>query len=92
VVGLHGTLMDAPPDRDSRALGLSRPRMEHKPLPVLAWIVTALAVLAGGWMAFDGARALIVGDYVTPQEGEYAGELGPWAALLESVGLEPRST
>lgn len=43
-------------------------------------------------MAFDGARALAVGDYVTPSEGEYAGQLGPWADLVRGLGLEPRST
>ena len=43
-------------------------------------------------MLFDGSRALIVGDYVTPQTGEYAGQLGPWANLVETVGIEPRST
>ena len=38
-------------------------------------------------MAFDGTRALIVGDYVTVD-----GELGPWTALVEAVRIEPRST
>lgn len=37
-------------------------------------------------------RALFVGDYVTPSSGEYAGQLGPWADLVSSTGLEPRST
>lgn len=49
-------------------------------------------VLTGGWMAFDGAHALITGDYVTPESGEYAGQLGPWAAPLRFAGIEPRST
>lgn len=56
------------------------------------WIVIALAVLNAGWMVFDGTRALTVGDYVTPQTGEYAGQLGPWSNVVRSVGLEPRST
>lgn len=43
-------------------------------------------------MAFDGVRALLIGDYFTPSEGEYAGKLGPWANLVRSVGLEPRSS
>lgn len=43
-------------------------------------------------MAFDGARALWVGDYVTPRTGQFAGQLGPWAGLVEAVGIEPRST
>jgi len=42
-------------------------------------------------MTFDGARALIVGDYVTPTSGEYAGQLGPWAKVLQAAGIEPRS-
>jgi hypothetical protein len=57
-----------------------------------AWIVAALVILNGGWMAFDGARALVVGDYVTPKTGQYAGQLGPWAKLIQAIGIEPRST
>lgn len=56
------------------------------------WIVVALVVLNASWMMFDGTRALIVGDYVTPTTGEYAGQLGPWSKLVEAVGIEPRST
>jgi len=55
-------------------------------------IVLVLAVLEGGWLAFDGGRALVVGDYVTPRSGQYAGQLGPWAKVVASVGIEPRST
>ena len=43
-------------------------------------------------MFADGLRALVLGDYVTPTSGEYAGRLGPWANILQSVGMEPRST
>ncbi len=57
-----------------------------------AWILVALVGLNAGWMVFDGARALVVGDYVTPQTGRFAGQLGPWSRLFEGVGLEPRST
>jgi len=56
------------------------------------WIVAALVVLNAGWMAFDGARALIVGDYVTPKTGQYAGQLGPWSKIVQVVGIAPRST
>ena len=56
------------------------------------WVVVTLAILNAGWMAFDGTRALTVGDYVTPQSGEYAGQLGPWAELVKGIGIEPRST
>ena len=43
-------------------------------------------------MAFDGGRALIVGDYVTPRTGQYAGQLGPWSRLVQAVGLQSRGT
>lgn len=56
------------------------------------WLIVALATLEAGWMIFDGARALVVGDYVTPQSEEYAGQLGPWAALVAAIGIDPRST
>jgi hypothetical protein len=49
--------------------------------------VVALAALSAGWMAFDGLRALVVGDYVT-----FDGRLGPWADLVERLGVDPRST
>jgi len=56
------------------------------------WLVVALALFNGGYMVFDGTRALILGDYITPSSGEYAGQLGPWSKLAEAVGIEPRST
>ncbi len=55
-------------------------------------LVLLLALLEGGWLAFDGGRALIVGDYVTPNSGTYAGQLGPWSKLVSAVGIDPRST
>lgn len=39
-----------------------------------------------------GGRALVVGDYVTPNTGRRAGTLGPWAKVVEAVGIAPRST
>ena len=56
----------------------------------LKWILLALALLQGGWLVFDGTRALVVGDYVTPRSGVWAGQLGPWSRVLFAVGLEPR--
>lgn len=56
------------------------------------WIIIILVTLTAGWMVFDGTRALIVGDYVTPKSGEYAGQLGPWSNLVKAVAIEPRST
>jgi hypothetical protein len=57
-----------------------------------SWIVVALSIINAGWMVFDGTRALTVGDYVTPQTGEYAGQLGPWSMFVKAIGIEPRST
>ena len=56
------------------------------------WVILGLVVFTAGWMLFDGMRALIVGDFVTPKTGEYAGQLGPWSNLVSAVGIEPRST
>jgi hypothetical protein len=55
------------------------------------WLPVGLVLLTASWMLFDGTRAFLVGDYVTPQSGEYAGQLGPWSALVKTVGIEPRS-
>lgn len=54
-------------------------------------IVLLLALLEGGWLAFDGAHAFITGDYVTPGSGPYAHQLGPWSQLVSSLGIPPRS-
>lgn len=58
----------------------------------LKWIVLALALFQGGWLAFDGGRALVVGDYLTPSSGPRAGLLGPWSGIMSALGVEPRST
>ena len=55
-------------------------------------LITLLVLLTAGWMLFDGSRALIAGDFVTPESGDYAGQLGPWANLAQRLGIEPRST
>lgn len=57
-------------------------------LPKGAWLAAGLIAFTGSWMLFDGARALIVGDYVTPGG---SGVLGPWAGFVEAVGVDPRS-
>ena len=56
------------------------------------WAIVVLVIITAGWMLFDGTRALIVGDYVTPTTGQYAGQLGPWSILVKAIGIEPRST
>ena len=58
----------------------------------IAWIVITFAFIEGGWLAFDGWSALMTGDYVTPQSGPHAGQLGPWSKLVSAVGIKPRST
>ena len=58
----------------------------------IGWLVLLMALVEGGWLAFDGAHGLITGDYVTPSSGDYAGRLGPWSKLVEAVGIDPRST
>lgn len=55
-------------------------------------LAVVLSVGLGGWMIYDCVRALYVGDYFTPSSGRYAGQLGPWAGLVQRIGLEPRST
>jgi hypothetical protein len=56
------------------------------------WIIVLLGLVTGGYMLFDGARALIIGDYITPSSGEHAGQLGPWSKVVAAIGIEPRST
>lgn len=61
-------------------------------MQTLKWIIVVLAVLNFGFMTFDGSRGLIVGDYVRPETGEHAGELGPWSEVVSAVGIDPEST
>ena len=59
---------------------------------LLRWVIVFLGLSEAGFMAFDGVRALITGEYTTPKEGPYAGKLGPWTRLVSAVGIEPRAT
>lgn len=62
--------------------------MSRSPDPAwVRWPVAVLAAVVAGWMVFDGARALVAGDYVT-----WGGELGPWARFVDAIGVPPRST
>ena len=54
------------------------------------WIFFLVFIIAS-YMLFDGLRALVYGDYLTPSAGSYAGQLGPWASVISMVGIEPRS-
>jgi len=56
------------------------------------WVLVALCGVQGGYMVLDGARALAVGSYITPSSGEHAGRLGPWARLVDAVGVPAEST
>jgi len=58
----------------------------------IRWIIVLIAILNFGFMALDGMRALTMGDYIRPESGEYAGQLGPWAHLVESISIDPEST
>jgi hypothetical protein len=60
-------------------------------ITVVKWIIVFLAILNAGYMAFDGTKALVTGDYIRPKEGEYAGQLGPWTKLVEKLGIDPMS-
>lgn len=62
------------------------------PMQTLKWIVAALALIQGAWLTFDGTRAFITGDYVTPRSGPSAGQLGPWSKMVSAAGLEPRGS
>lgn len=57
----------------------------------MRWLVVFLVAISAAYMVFDGVRALVVGDYLTPSSGEHTGQLGPWAILVERVGIAPRS-
>lgn len=54
-------------------------------------IIVGLAFLLGGWLCFDGLRALVTGVYTTPSSGPHAGQLGPWATVVVGLGLDPKS-
>lgn len=50
-------------------------------------IIAEIAGLAlGGWMIIDGLRNVFTGDYARMD-----GQLGPWAQLVSSAGIDPMS-
>src|SRR5262245_9083317 len=59
---------------------------------LLRLCIILLALGPGLFMTFDGLRALIIGDYVTPTSGRFAGQLGPWSRVVSAVGIAPRSS
>lgn len=60
-------------------------------MKLLKWIIILLSFSIFGFMTYDGCRGLMVGDYLRPQSGEYAGKLGPWADIVKGVGINPES-
>lgn len=54
--------------------------------PFSVWAYFCLAWLLGGWLAFDGLRQRLTGDFT-----RLNGQLGPWANLVRGLGLEPLS-
>ena len=59
---------------------------------ILKWIIVFFSVINAGYMAFDGTKALVTGDYIRPKSGDYAGQLGPWTKLVTKIGIDPMST
>ncbi|TND07591.1 MAG: hypothetical protein FD123_3143 [Bacteroidetes bacterium] len=59
---------------------------------VIKWIIVVLSFVNAGYMAYDGTRALVTGDYLRPSSGEYAGQLGPWTKVVTKIGIDPMST
>jgi len=53
--------------------------------------IVLLAALEAGWIAFDGARALVTGDYLKLRVGAYGGSLGEWTRIASALGVPPRS-
>jgi len=55
------------------------------------WVGSVLSSFIGTWLIFDGTRAILLGSYVTPSSGRFAGQLGPWSHLIKAFGLDPMS-
>ena len=46
-------------------------------------LITVVALLAGGWMVFDGVHVMVRGKYFGPEKP------GPWSVLFSRVGVDP---
>ena len=55
-------------------------------------LILLFTLVEAGWLALDGTRALVVGDFIMPKSGPYAGQVGPWRHLVERLGVNPRGT
>ncbi|MBD3638656.1 MAG: hypothetical protein HUJ25_14990 [Crocinitomicaceae bacterium] len=60
-------------------------------IKILRVLTILLAVFNFGYMVVDGIIALTQGDYIRPESGEYAGQLGPWSELVSAIGIPPES-
>lgn len=52
--------------------------------PLTIWLYLACTWLLGWWLVYDGLHQRLWGDYV-----RLDGQLGPWAALAQALGLDP---
>src|SRR4051812_47222112 len=46
-------------------------------------LITAIALLAGGWMTVDGTHCLLCGKYIGPEKP------GPWSIPFVAAGITP---
>ena len=60
-------------------------------MEIIKYIIIILSFVNSAYMGYDGVRALLKGDYIRPQTGEYAGQLGPWTKVVEKIGIDPMS-
>jgi len=53
--------------------------------PLTIWLYVAGAWLLGWWLLYDGLHQRLWGDFT-----RLNGQLGPWADLVQAVGLDPQ--
>lgn len=61
-----------------------RARVAAGRTPITVWLFIVLSWALGWWMAFDGLHERVFGDYI-----RINGQLGPWAGLAQSAGIDP---
>lgn len=68
------------------ARGVVRPNLSRpRAMPWSVRLYVVLSWLLGWWLAFDGLRQRLLGDYV-----RIDGRLGPWADLVTALGIDPQ--
>lgn len=55
-------------------------------------LVIGISTTIGGWLKFDGSKALLTGSFTTLESGPYQGQPGLWAHVVELIGIEPAGT